>query len=109
MSATDPSPLCQLVTTWWQAEYRPSPYQAPRMWEALFSAALAEIVAHIAIQKPYDVINDHRFKWAVQHLELVEGNRRYIDENVTHAAQTALFGFTDRILSPQHRAANDIS
>lgn len=52
------------------------------MREALFTAALDEILAKHAIQEGYDPILDQRFKWAVQHLELIEGSRRHIDSEV---------------------------
>lgn len=88
MLAIDQSPMHCLVAEWWQAERLPSRFQAPDMRKALFAAALAEIEAHIDLKQLYDPICDVRFKWAIQHLERIEGDRRSIDPGIHFAAST---------------------
>lgn len=99
------SPIQQLVLAWWRAPSRPALLDAQPMREALFAAALQEIGAHLARSTAYDPLADHRFKWAVQHLELIEGTRRHIHPD-THFAAMMLLEATP---SPtqKHLAAHD--
>ena len=104
MLAPADSPIHTLLLPWWQAERRPSPFQAQAMREALFTAALAEILAQHATGKSYDPIIDHRFLWAVQYLEKAEGSRRHVDEDVAMLASLCLH--PTPLLSNKDLAAN---
>lgn len=105
MLPPETSPLHRLILPWWQAERRPTPFQSQAMREALFTAALQEILAHHALKKSCDPTRDPRFKWAIQHLELIEGERRTIDEDIRLTASVYLDPVP--FLSRQFAAAND--
>ncbi len=85
------SPLHRLILPWWQAERRPTLFQAQAMREALFAAALQEILDHhTTLKKSTDPTRDPRFKWAIQHLELIEGDRHAVDEDIRLTASVYL-------------------
>jgi hypothetical protein len=59
------------------------------MRESLFAAALQEILDHHVLGKNFDPITDHRFRWAVQYLEVIERSRKAIDEDIRLHASLA--------------------
>ena len=81
MPEAESSPMRQLVAIWRSCRL-PSPTEVSACRARLSTAAVHAITSKAQQGIPYDPLMDTRFKWAAQWLDVADGSRRHIDQEV---------------------------
>lgn len=89
MLQPEKSPVHQLVSKWWHLR-QPFPHEVAGCRAAIFTAATHEVTANANSGKNYNPLDDRRFIWANQWIDLGEGSIKRIDDNV-HALAALFF------------------
>jgi hypothetical protein len=89
----------QLISTWWHKSRPPYRHELAASRIFLWTAATREIEANAAAGTFYDPLDDKRFLWASQWLDLAAGNRTTLCPNVTACAAI----FFDPPITPSHK------
>ena len=77
------SPVQELAALWRTTRHPAGWSEIAAARARLYTAATHTITSKAAENIPYDPANDISFQWACQWLQVAEGERRTIDENLT--------------------------
>jgi hypothetical protein len=81
MAITEQSPMRELASLWITSR-PPSPLEVSASRARLFTAATHEITFKSRSRISYDPLLDPLFKWCSQWLDVAEGSRKSIDDDV---------------------------